>query len=498
MSTSNLQPRTFTVHYSSGQPVQPGQPVTNSFGLRGQGRLIVDDAQLTFETERRAGKDAPRLPRAEVANVDYDPEHQVFLLRTRRGDDFVALRVASRDEAEALWALLPQEKTPEFLAEREHYERFTRNMGRLGKRAPVTPAIIALNVAMFVIMLFMGADFLYPEPEILIRLGSNLGSLTWSGEPWRLLTSAFLHVGILHIVLNMYALHQGGGLVERLFGSGRYALLYLLSALAGSVVSSWWTPLGNSAGASGAIFGVYGALLAFLVVRRRDLPPRMLKSIGTSTLLFCGYSLAVGAAHPLIDNGAHVGGLLGGLVAGAILARPFDVQARVHPQPMRWVAAIVAVGVPLCGLGYALLTGGELAQARFRSQFTAFVAEDMRLRNVQETLEMTADDMNRVELAKRLRDQVQTPFRAAARPLMDAPELPADESRDSRLQNAIRVYVFAKDQALSLRISALTSGDELLRRQADEAWYMLDARVKFVNKILQEGTPAPAPGSQKP
>jgi hypothetical protein len=174
------------------------------------------------------------------------------------------------------------------------------------------------------------------------------------------------------------------------------------------------------------------------------------------------------------------------------------VQARVHPQPMRWVAAIVAVSVPLCGLGYALLTGGELAQARFRSQFTAFVAEDMRLRNVQATLEMTADDMNRVELAKRLRDQVQTPFRAAARPLMDAPKLPADESRDSRLQNAIRVYVFAKDQALSLRISALTSGDELLRRQADEAWYMLDARVKFVNKILQEGTPAPAPGSQKP
>ena len=113
-------------------------------------------------------------------------------------------------------------------------------------------------------MLFAGADLMNPNPAIHIRFGSNFGPLTWTGEEWRLLTSAFLHFGIIHIALNMYALYQGGALVERLFGSTRFALIYLLSALAGSVASGWWDPLRNSAGASGAIFGVYGALLAFL------------------------------------------------------------------------------------------------------------------------------------------------------------------------------------------------------------------------------------------
>ena len=167
-------------------------------------------------------------------------------------------------------------------------------MSVLGKRAFVTPAIIAMNVAMFIVMMAAGADLVNPNPAIHIRFGSNFGPLTWTGEEWRLLTSAFLHFGIIHLALNMYALYQGGALVERLFGSTRFALLYLLSALSGSVVSGWWDPLRNSAGASGAIFGVYGALLAFMAVRRADIPPSMLKSIGSSALLFCLYSLVIG------------------------------------------------------------------------------------------------------------------------------------------------------------------------------------------------------------
>ena len=179
-------------------------------------------------------------------------------------------------------------------------------------------------------MFAAGADLMNPNPAIHIRFGSNFGPLTWTGEEWRLLTSAFLHFGLIHIALNMFALYQGGGLVERLFGSTRFALIYLLSALSGSVASGWWDPLRNSAGASGAIFGVYGALLAFMAVRRADIPPSMLKSISSSALLFCLYSLVIGAAHPLIDNACHVGGLLGGFVAGVILARPFTLEARAR------------------------------------------------------------------------------------------------------------------------------------------------------------------------
>ena len=189
-----------------------------------------------------------------------------------------------------------------------------------------------------------------------IRFGSNYGPLTWSGEYWRLLASAFIHFGFFHVALNMYALYNGGDLTERLYGSARYAVIYLLSALAGSVVSGWWNPHGNSAGASGAIFGVYGALLVFFAVRRSDIPLHLLRSAGKGAVLLCVYSLGLGIASAFmnspvhIDNAAHIGGLLGGALSGLLLARPFEPEARARTQPLR----IVAVALGICGLLAAL------------------------------------------------------------------------------------------------------------------------------------------------
>jgi rhomboid protease GluP len=333
-------PLVFTVHYSTGRPAQPGQGATNSFGLRGQGRLLIDEQHLIFEGEQNAAsffRGTPRIARADVANVDYHADNAAFLIRTRKGDHFVILWAASRADAEAVWALLPHEKTAEFIAEQAHQRRYEQTMSALGRHAPVTPVLIALNVAMFIVTLLAGANFVQPDSGLLIRLGSNFGPMTWTGQEWRLLSSAFLHAGIVHIALNMFALYQGGALVERLYG--------------------WWEPTRNSVGASGAIFGVFGALLTFFALRRADFPPRLWKSIGTSALLFCGYSLAVGAAHPYIDNTAHLGGLLGGMLAGLVLVRPFDTEARKSPQPLRLVLAAAVVMLPLAWLAWPLVTG---------------------------------------------------------------------------------------------------------------------------------------------
>ena len=206
--------------------------------------------------------------------MDYNAGNRAFLIRTRDGRHYVIVWLASREDAEALWALLPQEKTPEFLADQAAHERFGKAMrcsarARWSRRRS-SPSTSRCSSS----MLFAGADLVNPNSAVHIRFGSNFGPLTWTGQEWRLLTSAFLHFGIIHIALNMYALYQGGALVERLFGSTRFAVIYLLSALSGSVASGWWDPLRNSAGASGAIFGVYGALLAFLAVRRADIPPQ--------------------------------------------------------------------------------------------------------------------------------------------------------------------------------------------------------------------------------
>ena len=218
------------MHYTTGEPPRSDQPVNNTFGLTGEGKLIVDDGALTFEGKRGGltfGR-APRIALADVANVDYNAESRAFLLRTRDGKHYVIVWLTSHEDAEALWALLPQEKTPEFLEDQAAHERFGKAMSVLGKRAFVTPAIIAINVAIFIVMMAAGADLMNPNPAIHIRFGSNFGPLTWTGEEWRLLTSAFLHFGIIHLALNMYALYQGGALVERLFGTTRFALLYLL------------------------------------------------------------------------------------------------------------------------------------------------------------------------------------------------------------------------------------------------------------------------------
>jgi rhomboid protease GluP len=488
--TGPTQPaRSFTVRYSDGEPRKDRRNSFNSFGLHGEGRLLVDDDFLVFADSSGNPDRAPRIPRPQVANVDYNPEKSGFVIRTLKGDQFIVLWTSSREDADALWALLPQEKTPEFLAERAQIERFDQAMEKLGSRAPVTPAIIGLNAAVFFVMLFLGADILRPPGELLVQLGSNYGPLTWSGDYWRLLTSAFLHGGIIHIALNMFALYQGGNLVERLYGSGRFTLLYLLSAIAGSVASGWWDPARNSVGASGAIFGVFGALLVFFALRREDFPAQLWKQIGGSALIFCGYSLVVGAASPIIDNAAHVGGLLGGVVSGFILARPFSIEARAKPQPWRLVLAALAVLLPLLWLTRPLLDADEATRRGFALMLHDFEAADMQSRVRQaEIIGQRREGEGSEMLARRFRDEVLVPWREVAKPVLEARDLPVKGSLEADLQPVIREYIRAKDRALSLTVLALQTGDPDAFESAQLAWQRVGQAVRKLGTDRNPGT----------
>jgi rhomboid protease GluP len=480
------------VRYSTGEPARSDQPLNNTYGLTGEGKVVVDRGALVFEGTRSGFtlSGTPRIALADVANVDYNAANSAFLIRTRDGRHYIIVWLASREEAEALWALLPQEKTPEFIEDQAAHERFGKAMTVLGARSLVTPTIIAINVAVFIVMLFAGADLMNPNPAIHIRFGSNFGPLTWTGQEWRLLTSAFLHFGLIHIALNMYALYQGGALVERLFGSTRFAVIYLLAALSGSVVSGWWDPLRNSAGASGAIFGVYGALLAFLAVRRVDIPPSMLKSISSSALLFCLYSLVIGAAHPLIDNACHVGGLLGGFVAGVILARPFTPEARTAPQPVKLLVAVLVVVLPLAWLAQPLTaeSGEASASLRFERDMESFGrAEAEIVRRQTDILTFPPNArVNRLEVAQRLRREVLDPWRAASRPLLEATTLPQDGSRSSRMQEAVRDYLRARESAIELRALAFESGDLTAEARAIQAETQLGKTLNQINTLSNE------------
>lgn len=177
----------------------------------------------------------------------------------------------------------------------------------------ITPIIIDINILVFVLMVISGVNFMLPDTQSLLKWGANLRQLTLQGEYWRLFTCSFLHIGILHLLFNMYALVYIGLLLEPYLGKIRFAAAYVLTGIVASTASLWMHEQTVSAGASGAIFGMYGVFLAMLTTNVIDKSVR--KAMLSSILIFVVYNLANGTKSG-IDNAAHIGGLLSGFAMG--------------------------------------------------------------------------------------------------------------------------------------------------------------------------------------
>lgn len=179
----------------------------------------------------------------------------------------------------------------------------------------VTYALIGINGLLFVLMALRGVNLFEPATEQLVGWGANYRPLTTGGEWWRLLTSTFIHIGIIHLLFNMYALYQAGGYLEPMLGRRRFLAAYFCTGILASVSSTWWH--GNesvSAGASGAIFGLYGVFLALLTTKL--IPQTVRKALLQSIGVFVVYNLLFGAGLKAVDNAAHLGGLFSGLAIG--------------------------------------------------------------------------------------------------------------------------------------------------------------------------------------
>jgi rhomboid protease GluP len=180
----------------------------------------------------------------------------------------------------------------------------------------VTPILIDLNIILFLLMLLNGAGFIVPDNQVLINWGANFRPLTLDeGQWWRLFTSTFIHAGIFHLVMNMYALSYIGLLLEPYLGRIRFAILYVLTGLIASSASLCWHDFTVSIGASGAIFGMYGIFLAMLTTNIIEKTVR--KALQVSIITFVAYNLIFGMKGN-IDNAAHIGGLLSGMIFGYI------------------------------------------------------------------------------------------------------------------------------------------------------------------------------------
>lgn len=177
----------------------------------------------------------------------------------------------------------------------------------------ITPIIIDINILVFAAMVISGVNFMLPSGESLIAWGANFKPNTLNGEPWRLMTACFLHIGIIHLLMNMYALFSVGIMLEPLLGKTRFIVAYLLTGLTSSIASLWWHDLTISAGASGAIFGLYGVFFALLTTNliKEEVRKPLLSSIGFFIIFNLGFGAQAG-----IDNAAHIGGLVGGFLIG--------------------------------------------------------------------------------------------------------------------------------------------------------------------------------------
>lgn len=205
-----------------------------------------------------------------------------------------------------------------------------------------TYILIAIQLVVFLLMEFKGGS---TDSSTLINYGAKFNPLILEGEWWRFFTPMFLHIGFLHLLMNSMALYYLGPLVERIYGNVRFLFLYLFAGFAG-VVASFLFSANLSAGASGAIFGCFGALLYFGVV----FPRLFIRSLGFNILFVLALNLVFGFTVPGIDNAGHLGGLLGGFAAAGILH--FPRKKRLKTQAI-FFAVTAALFVGLLQYGFS-------------------------------------------------------------------------------------------------------------------------------------------------
>jgi membrane associated rhomboid family serine protease len=197
----------------------------------------------------------------------------------------------------------------------------------VGRRPTVTYTLLAIYVLVWLLMEAAGGS---QDQEVLLNFGAMFGPYIAGGEYWRLLTATFLHVGLMHLVFNSITLLIFGRIVEGVFGPVRFIIVYAVAGLSGSVASFLINSLSIGAGASGAIFGVLGALVAYYLARREVLGEMGRQSL-TGLLILAGINLVIGFTTPRIDNWAHIGGFVGGFAVGFAFAPDYRQISSWNP-----------------------------------------------------------------------------------------------------------------------------------------------------------------------
>lgn len=328
----------------------------------------------------------------------------------------------------------------------------------------VTPAIVAVNAVVFVLMALDSGAIFSPSLDTLIEWGANRGVLTLDGQWWRLLTCTFVHIGLIHIGLNMWVLWDVGQLIERLAGNLGFLLLYVLSGLFGSLASVYWNPEVTSAGASGAVFGAFGGLMGFAVLRGDSIPKSILSRLRASGASFVFYNLIFGLSIPGIDMAAHVGGMVAGFACGLVLSQPLD---GVTVRTRTWRNAVMAV------LSTALLAAAismaPAAPIDLRSRLQRLAAvEKQAVETYQEAVRRYQDaGLSANEFAGAIETQVLPPWRAARQEL-DQIDLQRVAADSRPLLTNRKQYMLLREQAWEAMVAGVKENNLRRLEEAQE------------------------------
>jgi len=412
------------------------------------------------------------------AELRFEIKHGLWPTKT------VTFEAASPEQAHAILARLPERQSTGFERRWRETREFNDRLNALGRRHWVTPALVLANGLVFAAMLVAARNYA-PDMDRILDWGANFGPLTTSGQWWRLVASMFLHGSWAHLLLNMWVLWHVGRLTERLFGSAAFAFLYFATGICGSLTRTVWDPAIVSLGASGAIFGVVGALLAVLLHKRAGIPRSIAFAHWPSTLLFALFNLLGGLFDPLIDNAVHLGGFLSGGLFGWSLVRPIDSAAR-RAFPFRQVASATALAVLLGAAFFShLRTAGGQASVTERYMldrpwYSRGEIENLQLWN-ELTMRASTGTISEFELAETFDKEI-VPFwkDASGRLEREAEGVPeAQRSFDKMLREFVRLRLaWAEAIVAGARSRDASKGAEITRLAA-ESQKVLAGLIRF-------------------
>jgi rhomboid protease GluP len=381
------------------------------------------------------------------------PNKRSFLSGVNPGKPALALSPFSVEDQERLLdaANLRHAKASGYMSEGQsaisndlkEEREFQEKLKALQPHAWVTYAIIGINVLIWLVALTQGATIISTPADKLFAWGGNAASEVQKGEWWRMLSATFLHSGFLHVAMNMLGLYAAGVVVERIYGSRLFLIIYLGSGLLGSALSLHFSAQqAVSVGASGAVFGVTGALLVAVFQHRDKLPKVFSKQTMSGIGFFVLYSLMQGLGKNGIDNAAHIGGLVGGCLVAFVLPERFDMTNFQHSLAKRAVAAIVILGAATLSLA-AMAPPAAIDQARIFARNEIIALAFRQFDQGVKVLQQEQKDIKTGKISEREVDErsraVHAPvFRNIANELSQVVLLPKDP-RESFLRDVQRM-----------------------------------------------------------